>query len=264
VRFGISLANVGSYADPNAAVELARVAEQHGWDAIFVWDHLAFAWGSSAADPWVTLAAIAAATEHVRLGTMVTPVARRRPQVLAQTVATLDLLSGGRVTFGAGLGGSASEFTKFGESSDARIRAQKLDEGLEILRALWSGGEVNHRGRHYIVDEVTLIPTPVQKEVPIWIGGNRLASRRRAARWDGWVADSADPRGAMVSPDELTRGVAQIRRSNDFDVAVLGRSDLAEPGAYADAGATWWLEGVNDRRGTRADMLRLVSAGPRS
>jgi Luciferase-like monooxygenase len=121
---------------------------------------------------------------------------------------------------------------------------------------------VNHRGRHYVVDGVTLMPTPVQKKVPIWIGGNRLASRRRAARWDGWVADSADPRGMTVSADDLARCVAQIGRGKDFDVAVLGRSDLTEPGAYGDAGATWWLESVNDRRGTRTDMLRLVSAGP--
>src|SRR5205085_5476680 len=208
------------------------------------------------------LAAIAAATERIRLGTMVTPVARRRPHVLAQTVATLDRLSGGRVTFGAGLGGSASEFAKFGESEDARVRAEKLDEALDVLRAFWSGNEVTHHGRHYVVEGVTLMPAPVQRHVPIWIGGHRRASLRRAARWDGWVADSADPTGNTISPSDLARGISEIGRAEDFDVAVLPRSDNAGPAAYEAAGATWWLERVDDRRGKPAQMLKLVAAGP--
>ena len=114
VRHGICVANIGTYADPRVTAELAASAEASGWEAVFVWDHLAFVWGSPAADPWVTLAAVAAATSRVRIGTAVTPVARRRPHVLAHQVATLDVLSGGRVVFGAGLGGSASEFARFG------------------------------------------------------------------------------------------------------------------------------------------------------
>src|SRR5438445_9609863 len=113
MRYGICLANAGTYSDPHEAVRVAVAAEEAGWDGVFTWDHLAFVWGPPAADPWITLAAIASSTSTVRLGTAVTPVARRRPHVLAQTVATLDVLSGGRVTFGAGLGGSPSEFGKF-------------------------------------------------------------------------------------------------------------------------------------------------------
>src|ERR687888_41189 len=78
-------------------------------------------------------------------------------------------------------------------ATDARVRAELLDEGLERLRRLWSGEEVTHAGSHFTVDGVTLAPEPVQERVPIWIGGNRPASLRRAARWDGWLADSADP-----------------------------------------------------------------------
>src|SRR6185437_8879174 len=106
MRYGICLANLGTFSDPRVPVELGLAAEEHGWDGVFIWDHLAFVWGSPAADPWTVLAAIAASTTRVRLGTAVTPVARRRPQVVAHQVATLDNLSGGRVTFGAGLGGS--------------------------------------------------------------------------------------------------------------------------------------------------------------
>src|SRR3954466_15123358 len=115
VRFGICLANIGTYSDPRVGVRVAEAAENAGWDGVFIWDHLAFVWGSPAADPWITLASIAATTSRVRIGTAVTPVPRRRPQVLAHEVATLDVLSGGRMIFGAGLGGSVTEFGKFGE-----------------------------------------------------------------------------------------------------------------------------------------------------
>lgn len=263
VKHGICLANIGTYADARVATGIARDAEAAGWDGVFLWDHLGFVWGPPAADPWVTLGAIAASTERIRIGTMVTPVARRRPQVLAQQVATLDVLSGGRVIFGAGLGGSKSEFAKFGEPDDARLRAAMLDEGLDVLRALWSGQEVRHRGAHYTVERVTLAPTPAQKRVPVWIGGNRGPSLRRASRWDGWCADSSDPTGMTLSPGDVEARIGVIGRSDAFDVAVLGQSDVAAPADYEAAGATWWLENVHDRRGTLDEMRSLVRGGPR-
>jgi probable F420-dependent oxidoreductase len=262
VRYGICLANIGTYADPRAAVEIATAAEASGWEGLFIWDHLGFVWDGPAADPWVVLSAVAATTSRIRLGTTVTPVARRRPQVLAHQVATLDVLSGGRVIFGAGLGGVASEFSKFGEDADAHRRAELLDEGLDVLRALWSGEHVVHHGPRYTVDGVTLSPPPVQQPLPIWIGGNRAASQLRAARWDGWCADSSDPTGMTVSPGDLSRGVEAIGRGEDFDVAVIGYSDRVAPAEYEDAGATWWIESVHDMRGTYEEMLAIVSAGP--
>lgn len=262
MRFGICLANVGTYSDPRAAMEIAAATEANGWEGIFLWDHLAFVWGPPAADPWVVLAAVAATTEHIRVGTAVTPVARRRPQVLAHQVATLDVLSAGRVIFGAGLGGVASEFSKFGEAADARIRAEQLDEGLAVLRALWSGDEVVHHGKHYTVDGVTLSPRPVQPALPIWIGGNRLASQRRAARWDGWCADSSDPTGMTLSPGDVARGVEAIDRRENFEVAVIGYHDRVTPSEYERAGATWWIESIHDMRGGYEEMLALVEAGP--
>ncbi len=262
MRYGICLANIGTYSDPTVPVRLAQAADASGWDGVFIWDHLAFAWGPPAADPWTVLAAIAISTEHVRLGPAVTPVARRRPHVLAHQVATLDNLSGGRVTFGAGLGGSTSEFGKFGEPTDAKVRAAMLDEGLELLPRLWSGEEVTHRGEHYTVEGVTLAPTPLQERLPIWIGGNRPASLRRAARWDGWLADGADPTGMTLSPDDIARSIATIGRSDQYDVAVLGESDRMDPTAYANAGATWWLENLHDKRGALDEVLALVQKGP--
>jgi alkanesulfonate monooxygenase SsuD/methylene tetrahydromethanopterin reductase-like flavin-dependent oxidoreductase (luciferase family) len=262
VRYGICLANIGTYSDPSVGVGVAEVAEASGWDGVFIWDHLAFVWGPPAADPWITLAAVASATSRVRLGTAVTPVARRRPHVLAHQVATLDVLSGGRVIFGAGLGGSKSEFGKFGEPTDDKVRAAMLDEGLDVMRALWSGEEVTHRGAHYTVDGVTLGARPLQERLPVWIGGNRPPSLRRAARWDGWLADSSDPTGMTLSPDDVARSIERIGREDGFDVAVLGQMDRGDPAAYARAGATWWLENLHDRRGTHDEVLALVGAGP--
>ena len=262
MRYGICLANIGTYSDPSVAVRVAQAADAGGWDGVFVWDHLAFAWGVPAADPWTVLAAIATSTERVRLGPAVTPVARRRPHVLAHQVATLDNLSGGRVTFGAGLGGSASEFGKFGEPTDEKVRAAMLDEGLELLRRFWSGEEVTHRGRHYTVEGVRLAPLPIQKRLPIWMGGNRPASLRRAARFEGWLADSADPTGMTLSPEDVARSIATIGRSDAYDVAVLAERERGDPAEYAQAGATWWLENLHDRRGSIDDVLALVQKGP--
>ena len=262
MRHGICLANIGPYADPRVSLRVAQAAEASGWDGVFVWDHLAFVWGRPAADPWTVLAAVASATERVRLGTAVTPVARRRPHVLAHQVATLDNLSSGRVTFAAGLGGSPSEFGKFGEPTDAKVRAAMLDEGLDLLQRLWAGQEVTHRGEHYTVEGVTLAPSPVQERVPIWIGGNRPASLRRAARFDGWLADSADPSGMTLSPDDVARSIETIGRTEGYDVAVLGERERGDPRAYAQAGATWWLENLHEARGSFEEILALVSAGP--
>jgi alkanesulfonate monooxygenase SsuD/methylene tetrahydromethanopterin reductase-like flavin-dependent oxidoreductase (luciferase family) len=210
------------------------------------------------------LATVASATERIRIGTLVTPVARRRPQVLAQTVATLDVLSGGRVVFGAGLGGVPSEFRKFGDPDDAKTRAAMLDEGLDLLRRFWSGEEVQHTGAHYTVEGVTLAPTPVQPHLPIWIGGNQMPSARRAARWDGWCPGTTDPSGLKLSPERLTSVLELVRRPENFDVAVMGERNGDDPHAYEQAGATWWIENVHNRRGTPEEMLDLVGAGPPS
>jgi probable F420-dependent oxidoreductase len=265
VRYGVNVPNMGGYADPRELVRLARVAEDAGWDGLFLWDHLAFVWGPPSIDPWTALAGAAASTSRIVLGTAVTPVARRRPHVLANAVATLDLLSGGRVVFGAGLGGVPAEFASFGEADDARTRAERLDEGLDLLRRLWSGERVEHRGRHYVVDGVVLAPLPAQAPLPVWIGGTSAAALRRAARWDGWIADSSDREGMTMSADDLAEAVSTLRSlgaRDGFDVAAIGYSDRADPVAYERAGATWWLESIHDRRAPIEECVALVAVGP--
>jgi len=176
MNYGIEVVNLGKYADPHLVVTLAQAAERAGWEGVFVWDHLGFVWNTPSSDPWITLAAIAAVTTSIKIGTGVSPLPRYRPHVLAQMLTTLDILSKGRVIFGVGLGGVPTEYSAFGEANDAKIHAAMVDEGLDILNRLWSGEEkVTHKGEHYIVDGVTLTPLPVQiPRIPIWVGGESL------------------------------------------------------------------------------------------
>ncbi|CAN5858107.1 LLM class F420-dependent oxidoreductase [soil metagenome] len=273
MRYGIVISNMGAYSDPREAVRLARAAEVAGWDGVFIWDHLGFAWDAPSADPWVILSAVAASTERIKIGTDVSPLARRRPQVVANVLATLDLLSDGRVIFGAGLGGVPREFAAFGDPDEARERATMLDEGLTVLNGLMSGEELNHHGKHYSVEAVTLAPLPVQRpRVPIWIGGEAGPALRRTARWDGWLASATPLDGSIrmsKSPEEVREMVTEIQRhrtsDTPFDVAMDGYSEPGDPTlprAYAQAGATWWLESIHGRRGSAEEMLERVKAGP--
>ena len=264
MRHGLVLANIGSYADPRVVARVAAAAEEAGWDGVFVWDHLGFVWDGPAGDPWILLAAAALATERVRLGTAVTPLARRRPHVVAHQLATLDALAPGRIVFGAGLGGNEGELRRFGDPVDQRLRAELLDEGLDVVRALLGGGEVRHRGAHYVVDGVTLRPAP--ERLPIWIGGNAPRALRRAARFDGWLANTVDIARMTVAPDEFARKLDAVRAGGarpGFDAVVMGYSDPADAAlrrTYEDAGATWWLEGLHDAREPLDAALARVRA----
>ena len=255
MRFGVSLATLGSFADPREAVRAAVVAEESGWESLLVWDHLAWAsFGAPSADPWVTLGVCAAATSRILLGTAVTPLARRRPQMVAQQLASLSLASGGRVIFGAGLGGLAEEFERFGEPGDAHRRAELVDEGLELVAALLRGDTVRHRGPHYVVDGAALAPLPLHP-VPIWIGGMSGPALRRAARWDGWIADGSDQERNTVSPADVASRLARIRPRPGFDVAFIGYAEQADLAAYAAAGVTWWIENAWGEPGAVCDRL---------
>ncbi len=286
MRCSINIPNFGDFADPQAVATVAVAAEQAGWDALFVWDHVVHDKRARRdqpfGDPWILLTAAALATSQLRLGTLVTPVARRRPEQLARQVATLDALSGGRMIFAAGLGGPIDdEFGSFGDTTDPMVLAERLDEGLELLQRYWSGEAVNHHGRHYQVRDVTLLPATVQRpRPPVWIGGFWPHRRpmRRAARWDGVVPLFTTARHGQVPPvDQVRDLVAYVRqhraghRDSPFEI-VLGGATPGDPvksrmviGPLADAGATWW-----DERQLQASedvhrltpVLRRVDQGP--
>lgn len=252
-------------ADPRVAVELAVAAEEAGWDGFFVWDHLR--WREpvlAAGDPWITLAAIATATERIRLGTLVTAVARRRPAKLARETAALDIISGGRAVLGAGLGSDrfGGEFSLFGEEVDDRARAAMLDESLDILRRAWTGEPVHHRGAHYVVDGVRFLPRPTQGSIPIWVAGfpGKARPRERAARHDGFFPVN------LASPDQLAEEVAAVAALRDDAAAPYDVIAAIEPGvdpsAYVDAGATWCVTDV-EAEGLTLDRVRgFIADGP--
>ena len=248
MRFGLCAANISSYADPRNVVRLAETAEATGWEALLLWDHLAWVWNGASADPWTALAAAGARTERLIVGTAVTPVPRRRPHVLANQLATLDeLTGGGRVVLGAGLGGVEREFTNFGENADPKHRARLLDEGLERINELLAG---------------PLGP----REIPIWIGGNSGAARRRAVRYGGWLPDTADLESMKVSPEQLETWLRETGpMDSPWNVGVTGYSQPAETDlfdSYELAGASWWFETIHDRRATFTELLERIEAGP--
>ncbi|MGH9245860.1 MAG: LLM class flavin-dependent oxidoreductase [Acidimicrobiales bacterium] len=271
MRFGISVPNVG---DPIRLVEVARAADVAGWDAFFLWDHIVVDRDAPPAisEPWTVLAAAAAATSHIRLGTMVTPVARRRPWVLARQVTTVDHLSGGRAVLGVGLGiPPGAEYATFGEPDEPRRHAALLDEGLEVISELWSGEPVRHNGAHFEVSDVRFLPPPVQQpRVPIWVGASlpARAGVRRSARWDGVVplfSDGHDLR--PVAPSEVASIVQEVaeRRvaTTPFDVVVWAIDPDAElRGEYDQAGATWLIEGPAPGPDWLDDALEIAGAGP--
>lgn len=258
MRFGLSIPNFGDHADVRAVAELAREAEAAGWDGVFVWDHL-LAWnGNVVADPWTILTAIALATERVRIGPMITPLARRRPWIVARQVVTLDRLSNGRMTLGVGLGNPArEEFEVFGEPGDARVRGEILDEALVVLTGLLTGEPFSHHGQRFHVEDVTFLPTCLQSpRVPIWVGGswpNRVPFRR-AARFEGVVPISVpDEQGDVLLSIEQMREVVEFVREerrgaeSAFDPVFTGmmpedRREAAEMASeLVSFGVTWWL-----------------------
>jgi alkanesulfonate monooxygenase SsuD/methylene tetrahydromethanopterin reductase-like flavin-dependent oxidoreductase (luciferase family) len=285
MRYALFLPLFGELADPRIVTTLAAEAEEAGWDGVYVWDHLAYSNPvTDIADPWITLAAMATATARLRLGPMVTPLPRRRPIKVAREVATLDRLSGGRVTLGVGIGDDgAGEFSGTGDQTDPKARGAMLDEALAVMTAAWSGAEVNHRGPHYVLDGLHVNPRPVQlPHPPIWVAmryGNP-APLRRAARWDGVFPIGID------SPEKLTEIVRDVRRirvdgqpdgastgrrggssasgtfadpaDDSFDVVVSGRPDT-DSRPYEDAGATWWLVSFSPYDVTAAGVRGVIA-----
>lgn len=261
MRYGIHVPPFGDFADPHALADLAAEAEATGWDGFFIWDHIFFdPTFHPMLDPWVGLAAVALRTWTMRLGTMITPLPRRRPWKVARECVTLDHLARGRLTLGVGIGDPAHwDFGFFGDPTDARVRAGMLDEGLAILNGLWSAAPFRFDGAHYHLNEVTFRPAPVQQpRIPIWVGGWWPNKRpmRRAAAWDGVCPGKW---GGELTPEEWGELLAYIQahRSADtpFDAVHTGRmsgddgaADRDKVSAYAAAGVTWWIEDISPWR----------------
>ena len=264
---GLFLPLFDELADPATVADLAAEAEAAGWEGMFVWDQVRWREPVAAvADPWISLAAIAVATERIRLGPMITPLARRRPVKVARETATLDRLSRGRLTLGVGLGSDrfASELSITGEELDDRRRARMLDESLEILKAAWSGETVRHRGEHYTVDGMRFLPRPVQRPgVPVWVAGSygKAKPLRRAARHDGYFPMN------LEHPDQLAEMVADLTGLREdgtepYDI-VAALPPGRDPAPYAAAGATWWLVELPWEEVSVERVRGVIRDGPR-
>ncbi len=277
MKLGVNVPNFGAYADPRVFASLAVDTEQAGWDGLFVWDHMLVWSGNMVGDPWILLAAAAAATNRIALGPMVTPVPRRRPWKLAREAVTLDHLSGGRLIFGAGIGYPPDpEFTAFGEPSDETTRGEMLDEGLEILSGLWTGQPFRHTGRHYQLEEMTFLPAPVQRpRIPIWIAGMWPNRRpfRRAARFEGVFPIKSGDEMPMLEPSELAEIVRYVDqyRASEEPYQVVTYADLrGEAGRaaelieqWSEAGATWIHVGPGDFGMEPVETFRArIRSGP--
>jgi alkanesulfonate monooxygenase SsuD/methylene tetrahydromethanopterin reductase-like flavin-dependent oxidoreductase (luciferase family) len=273
VKFGLFIPPFGELADAGRVADLAVVAEEAGWSGFFLWDHVLSSPGVPVAETWVTMAAVATATDEILFGPMVTPLSRRRPWTLARQVATLDRLSGGRLVLGVGLGDDGwKEFSSFGEVTDPQERGVLLDDSLEALRLLLTGETTDFEGKRLAVHASPFLPRPVQDPVPVWMAcrwPNR-APLARAARMEGCfpifpgspdvpdrgdltaLRDALATRGAPAGYELVVRCVLR-----GLDPA--GRSGAVA--ALADCGVTWVLEAFNPGA-PAAEVEAVVARGP--
>ncbi len=262
------------FASAQVLADLARDAEQAGWDDVFVWDSLYNKQrdprNNDTGDPWIALAAIVLQTQRIRIGTLITPIARRRPWKLARETVTLDHLSNGRIVLPVGLGAvDDGGFSKVGESLERKARAQRFDEGLAILDGLWSGEPFSFAGDHFQLEEIAFLPRPLQSpRIPVWVvaAWQWPKSIQRSVQWDGVLPFNLSLEGENLaaggyaiagglSPEDVREiaayGEEHRNTRGKFDIVLegitpgddtLAGGEILQP--YSEAGATWRIEAV--------------------
>ncbi len=205
MRFGVALPNFGRYAEKDAILNISKASEELGFDSIWVSDHIVIpeshqGFGDMFYEPLITLTYIAACTNRIQLGTSVIILPYRNPIVLAKMISTLDVLCGGRVILGVGVGWLKDEFNALGIPYGER--GYITDESIEILKVLWTREEPSFKGRYYNFSKIRFLPRPIQRpHPPIWVGGNsRRAIERAVNKGNGWHC-------VGLTPEEIKKGV---------------------------------------------------------
>lgn len=255
--------SIPPFTDARTIVDMAVDAERAGWDAVFVWDHLQ--WVADLEldvhDPWSLLSAMAVSTERIKLGTCVTPLSRRRPQVVAKQLITLDHLSQGRAVLGVGLGEPPDDdFAAFGDEADPGVRAERLDEALTLIDRLTRGETVDHDGPHFRVD-ATLRPGPVSRPRPPILVAGVAPHRRplnRALRWDGMMPIGSDE---LLTPAALAAYLGGVDRPPHWQLFAFLHPEH-RPDEYEAVGADWLIDGLWPAGEWVADLRRLITDGP--
>ena len=279
MKYSLSLLNFDYLGDLQLIAELAVEAEHAGWDAVFLSDHVnwpdmdtvGLQLGGHYVDPWIALGLIADRTDRILIGTAVTPLARRRPTKLAREILTLHRFSGGRFVLGAGSGIWPSEFDDLGDPGDLKVRAEMLDEGLELLQATWSGEDFEYRGEHYQARGRTFCPGGA--DIPIWVAASWPSKKpfRRAAQYDGVMVMNTDYANPVSFDDvRAIREIISEHRTSEkpFNLGVALNStddltaDAERAAAYEAAGVDWWQEGVFPPAENLEQLRSIVLRGP--
>jgi hypothetical protein len=254
MKFGLTL----PYNEVRLVAELAKLAEETGWDGCFLGDAI---WCE---DPMIALAAAAMTTSRIRLGTMVIPVPLRRPWKIASESSALDRLSNGRLILGLGTGAVWMGWQSFpDEVTDTKARAEMLDETIDILTLLYQHKQFDYEGKHYhlkltLMDEMHFPPKPIQQpRIPLWapLIWPRQKSMQRILKCDGLFAEkiSSDGKPEEVTLQDIREMKAFVHANRElttpFDIVVSGKTSDLEPSQQQDkvlpwveAGATWWIE----------------------
>ncbi|MFX1526403.1 MAG: LLM class flavin-dependent oxidoreductase [Promethearchaeota archaeon] len=272
-KFGIYIANYGITNDPQDYIDLAILGENNGWDGFFLWDHIFLSSNKTQPflDPWIILSVVAVKTKRIKLGTTVTPLARRRPWIVAKEVSTLDQLSKGRMILGVGLG-IDSDFGDFGENTDRLIRSEKLDESLHILKGLWANKPFRFKGKHFNIKEVEFFPKPFQNTIPIWVGGTWPIKKpfQRAAQYDGvFPLKSGEDSLSPIDYREIIKYINKYRSSSDsYDIIKsIYSTGIKEEDEwindYLNVGISWFVEAIWPGRDSSLDNIKkIISRGP--
>ncbi|KYH43936.1 LLM class flavin-dependent oxidoreductase [Branchiibius sp. NY16-3462-2] len=280
MKYGV----VVPYATELEFVDAAVLAEQHGWDAVFGWEAV------YGIDPWVQFAAAAMVTTRIRFGTLLTPASRHRPWDLASKVGSVDRISGGRTTLAVGLGALHDGWLAYEEDEGRSARARKLDEVLAVYAGLLTDAAAFSFSGEYLQarpNSFNLPPaTPQRPHPPVWVvaaptpGGGRQRSLERAARWQGAIPAIPHAEGEPKRVTAFADVVSDLRALRldaglpweGYDVVLEADSwgsftalEPADQQAWADAGATWWIESwwdLPEGPDGLQEVRRRIACGP--